>query len=76
MISNTEAFYTVAKKFQDQRADLVARYTQKLASMEPYRGSAGYTKQTADLTRKHQEALEALRGECRKDLLVILAGME
>ena len=42
MVSNTEAFYTVAKKFQDQRADMVSKYTQKLNSMEPYRGSAGY----------------------------------
>ena len=75
-ISNTEMFYTVAKKFQDQRADMVSKYTQKLNSMEPYKGSAGYDREVSALTKKHEEALEALRGECRKDLLVILAGME
>lgn len=76
MIGTTEAFYTVAKKFQDQRADLVSKYTQKLNSMEPYRGSAGYDREVSALTKKHEEALEALRGECRKDLRVVLAGME
>ena len=76
MVSNTEAFYTVAKKFQDQRADMVSKYTQKLNSMEPYRGSVGYDREVSALTKKHEEALEALRGECRKDLRVVLAGME
>lgn len=76
VVTTTEAFYTVAKKFQDQRADMVSKYTQKLNSMEPYRGSVGYDREVSALTKKHEEALEALRGECRKDLLVILAGME
>lgn len=76
MVSNTEAFYTVAKKFQDQRADMVSKYTQKLNSMAPYRGSVGYDREVSALTKKHEEALEALRGECRKDLRVVLAGME
>lgn len=76
MVSNTFAFYKVAKKFQDNRAEMVSEYEGKIQSMEPYKGSSGYDKQVAELTEKHEEGLKALQDKCRKELLIIMDGMD
>lgn len=76
MISNTEAFYKVAKKFQDTRAKMVSEYDGKIKSMEPYKGSSGYDKEVAALKEKHEEGLKALQDESRKELWIIMDGMD
>lgn len=76
MISNTEAFYKVAKKFQDTRAKMVSEYDGKIKSMEPYKGSSGYDKEVAALKEKHEEGLKALQDKSRKELWIIMDGMD
>lgn len=76
MITNTAAFYKVAKKFQDTRAKMVSEYDGKIKSMEPYKGSSGYDKEVAALKEKHEEGLKALQDESRKELWIIMDGMD
>lgn len=76
MISNTEAFFITAKRFQDARAKMVSEYDDKIQSMKSYKGSSYYDKEVSALKEKHEEDLKALQDKCRKELLIIMDGMD
>lgn len=75
MITNTEAFYTKAKEYQDLRAKMVSDYESKVEKLKKYEGSQGYEDDLEKVRSEHKEALTALQSEYRKSLQTILKGM-
>ena len=74
-MKNTELFYRKAKKFQDKRAEIDAKYEKDLQDLKKYEGSSGYTEEVKEIRKKYEKDLQDLITESRPDFYTVLRSM-
>ena len=74
-MKNTELFYRKAKRFQDKRAEIDAKYEKDLQSLEKYKGSSGYDEEVKEIRKKYEKDLQDLITESRPDFYTVLRSM-
>lgn len=75
MISNTELFYTMARRFQDERAELNGKYEKNLQALKRFEGSKGFSEDLKKLNEKHEGDLKKLIDEYRPGFQTVIGGM-
>ena len=65
MFERTRHYFEAVKNYRQKLSDIWAEYDAGMKNLERYKGSAGYSKEAAELERKRQEAIQATQVEFR-----------